>query len=65
MNIGDIVVVVDSESLPDGYIGRYGVVTEISEYKVMVEFNKRINGRGSLSHTAYAKDLQKVGEASF
>lgn len=49
INIGDIVVVIGSVSVPHSLLGRYGVVTDASDYKVAVEFNKRVNGVGRKS----------------
>lgn len=61
MKINDIVIAVDSKSLPSSFVGMYGRVTKIDNYKVTVEFKRRTDTRGSLSHTAYESDLKKVG----
>lgn len=64
MNIGDIVVVVGSNSIPDYFFGRYGrIESVISNYKVFVEFNQRVGNVGSLAHSALTSDLIKVGES--
>lgn len=65
MHIGDIVMVVGSKSLPEDFLGRYGRIDDDHEYKVTVEFNKRVGGRGSMKHTAFREDLIKVGESNF
>lgn len=61
MNVGDIVVVVGFESIPTSFLGKYGKITYVSDYKVTVEFEITFNGRGSFSHTAIPKDLKKIG----
>lgn len=65
MNIGDIVIVIGTESLPEDFLGKYGRIDDVNEYKVTVEFNKRVGRRGSLKHTAFATDLIKVGDSNF
>ena len=65
MNIGDIVVIVGSESIPDKFLGMYGRITDGDDYKVVVELIQRTKWKGSLSHTAKISDLVKVGEANF
>lgn len=65
MNIGDVVLVIDTKSLPLSFLGSYGVITDISDYKVMVEFKGAVKKMGSLAHTAYESDLKKVGETNF
>lgn len=65
MNIGDIVVVIGTESLPEHFLGIYGRIDDVNDYKVTVEFIKRVGNVGSLKHTAFATDLIKVGESNF
>jgi hypothetical protein len=69
MNIGDIVVVIDSRSLPITFIGRYGLITDVLDYdddsKVLIQFARKIRHIGSLSHTARESDLEKIGETIF
>lgn len=65
MTVGDIVVIVKSESIPSMYLGRYGRITNDHEEKVEVLLEEGINGKGSLSHTAYRSDLLKIGETDF
>lgn len=65
MNIGDIVCVVGFKSLPESFLGRYGVVIDKIGYKVVVEFNHPVNRLGGLSHTAIESDLWKIGETNF
>lgn len=61
MNYGDIVKVIGCESVPQSFLGCYGIVTEyITEQKVSVEFKGAVAGKGSLSHTAYISDLKKI-----
>lgn len=62
MKIGDIVMVVGSESIPDMYLGNYGVITEDYGYKLGVELAGRVGRRGALVHTATENDLKKIGE---
>jgi hypothetical protein len=64
MNIGDIVVVVGTKSVPLSLLGCYGIVTSSDDYKVMVKFKASVMGLGSLSHTALVTDLEKVGETN-
>jgi len=61
MNIGDIVVVVGTESLFKSLLGSYGIITEADESKVLVEFTARVGNSGSMSHTAYRTDLKSLG----
>lgn len=65
MTVGDIVVVIKSESIPSMFLGRYGRI--INEYgdKVEVLLEEGVNGKGGLSHTAYPSDLMKIGETDF
>lgn len=65
MNIGDIVVVVGSLSVPIQFLGAYGVVTDVSDVKVMVEFQRSSQYLGGLSHTARIVDLEKIGEINY
>jgi hypothetical protein len=66
----DIIVVVDTTSLPDSFLGSYGKVTEDWGYKVMIEFKATVllpgetHKMGALRHTARPMDLKKVGEAN-
>jgi ribosomal protein L24 len=62
MKTGDIVVVIDSKSVPSHFFGHYGKIVNVNEEKVTVEFVQRIGTSGSLSHTAYPSDLIKVGK---
>lgn len=64
MDVGDIVVVVDCESVPSDYIGRYGKITRIYGLKVAVEFYHRVDNLGSMCHTAFESDLKKIGVAT-
>lgn len=82
LSVGDAVVVVESDSIPESYLGMYGVIREIipdpvavipstndyldylmikSSVKYVVEFRARMKGKGSLSHTARASDLMRIG----
>ena len=63
MKVGDIVIVVDCESLPSDYLGRYGKITKLYDFKVAVEFYHRVGNLGSMCHTAYESDLKKIGVA--
>jgi hypothetical protein len=65
MNIGDIVMVVNSESLPETFLGCFGVVITADDYKVTVKFKDVIKYKGILSHTAIVSDLKKIGETSY
>jgi hypothetical protein len=69
VNIGDIVVVIDTSSIPSQFFGHYGVITDVVDYaedtKVVVEFIKRIDISGSLSHTTRISDLEKIGETNY
>jgi hypothetical protein len=65
MNIGDIVVVIGTESVPESFLGRYGRVEDVNDYKVSVEFNQRVGSMGSLIHTVYPSELIKVGESNY
>jgi hypothetical protein len=69
MDIDDIVVIIDSKSIPESFLGRYGLVIDVYDYdgdsKVLIRFNQQIKHIGSLSHTARASDLEKIGEATF
>lgn len=65
MSVGDIVVVVKSESIPSEFLGRYGRITNEYGGKVEVLLVEGVNGMGSLSHTAYPSDLLKIGETDF
>jgi hypothetical protein len=60
--IGDIVVVVDCHSLPRSFLGRYGVVTDVTSYKITVKFNERVGKMGAMSHTCFTHDIRKIGE---
>jgi len=62
MKIGDIVMIVGSESIPECYLGNYGVITEDYDYKLSVEISGRVGRRGRLTHTAKPSDLKKIGE---
>ena len=66
MQIGDIVVVIGSSSLPISFLGAYGVVTDVLDYegnaKVMVQFQRPSQYLRGLSHTAREIDLEKIGE---
>lgn len=42
MNIGDIVIVIGSESVPSRLRGHYGKIIDIYECKVTVEFVAKI-----------------------
>jgi hypothetical protein len=65
MNIGDIVMVVNYESLPESFLGCFGVIINSDDYKVVVNFKGVVNDKGSLSHTAVASDLKKIGETNY
>lgn len=65
MNIGDIVCVVGFTSLPESFLGRYGVVIDINEYKCQIEFYHPVNRLGGLSIMAVESDLWKIGETDF
>lgn len=65
MSIGDIIVVIDNETLPTSFMGRYGRIVDGDDYKVLVEFNMPTGRLGRLCHTAKVSDLKKVGEANF
>jgi hypothetical protein len=69
MDIGDIVVVIGSKSIPASCLGRYGLITDVLDYdidsKVMIQFNRQIGNIGSLSHTARESDLEKIGEETY
>jgi hypothetical protein len=60
--IGDVVVVVDCHSLPKRLLGRYGIITDVTSYKITVKFNERVGQVGSFSHTCFTHDIRKVGE---
>lgn len=63
---GDIVIITGTESMPTAFLGRYGKVTDSdSDFKVVVEIQVGLNGHGALSHTAFRKDLEKVGEVTY
>lgn len=64
MKIGDVVVVVGTQSLPESFLGRYGIVTlgDNECEKIFVEFYMSVRGVGGLTHTAYITDLKKIGE---
>lgn len=64
MNIGDIVIVFDTKSIPVTFLGLYGRIINIHDYKVTVEFYHPVNGFGGLSHTAFESDLKKIGEVN-
>ena len=64
MNIGDIVVIVGSESIPDKFLGMYGRVTDCNDYKAIVELIQRTKWKGALLHTAKLSDIVKVGEGT-
>jgi hypothetical protein len=58
---GDIVVVIGSESIPESFLGSYGMITDyVTDYKCVVEFKRSIDSIGSLSHTAKLSDLKKI-----
>lgn len=62
MKIGDIVVVIGSESIPQMYLGRYGEVTAVwGERKVEVKLVRGVKVKGGLYHTANLDDLERVG----
>jgi hypothetical protein len=63
MNIGDIVVVIGSNSVPLHLLGYYGKVVAVYDEKVNVEFIQRIGRSGNLSHTVFPNELIKVGES--
>jgi hypothetical protein len=62
MDIGDIVIVVRSLSIPEQFLGQYGKVTSVYGGKVNVELFSKIGTRGSLSHTSYPNDLLRIGK---
>ena len=62
MKIGDIVKVINCESIPQTFLGNYGIVKDVNDYKVTVEFKGFVEGIGGLCHTALPSDLKKVGE---
>jgi hypothetical protein len=62
MKIRDLVMVVDSESIPESFLGSFGVVTDVNDYKVTVKFKGSVKGIGGLSHTAFPSDLKVIGE---
>lgn len=61
LNKGDIVAVIGYDSIPKSFLGSYGRVTDVSEEKIFVEFKIQVNAYGSLTHSAYPKDLYVVG----
>lgn len=63
MNTGDIVVVIKPKTLPEHWKGRYGkIIDNSNDIEVLVEFNKRVDGIGSLTHSAYRDELEVVGK---
>ena len=57
---GKIVTVVNTDSLPADFLGRYGRIRDCLRHKVEVEFNASVGGNGSLAHTAFVSDLKIV-----
>lgn len=62
LQINDIIVVTGLESIPASFLGRYGRIVDVNEYKVTVEFVARIHSIGSLSHTVKITDIRKIGK---
>lgn len=63
MNVGDFVMVINTESIPEDMLGQYALVIQADEAspKVLVEFYGRVKQKSSLSHSAYRSDLMKAG----
>lgn len=60
MNVGDIVTVVGSESIPKYFMGWHGKITGFIFDKAIVQLIPRNGRSGSLSHTALLSDLKLV-----
>ena len=53
--------IVGSNSLPESYLGSYGIVVEYAYGdKWMIELKARVGGKGSLKHTVSEKDFEIV-----
>lgn len=65
MEKGDVVMVINTDSLFTDLLGSFGVVTRHYEHtsKVAVLFSVGVGGRGSMTHTAVPSDLKVVGKA--
>lgn len=64
-NKGDIVLIIGSRSVPSDYLGRFGIVTEVSDFKCTVMLTATVGGTGSLSHTVVKSELLIVGKTTF
>lgn len=59
----EIVRIIGSESVPDNFLGAYGILKEKAyDDKYCIEFKARVNGKGSLEHTVSIKDFEIIGE---
>lgn len=63
MNINDIVIVIETKSLPKHWKGRYGRIADIFGDKASVEFYAAVGHSGNLAHTVNLKELKVVGRA--
>lgn len=59
--MGTVVVVVRSEAIPESFLGQYGVIADVGEEKVWIEFNRRVGKVGALLHAALKSDVMRVG----
>lgn len=59
---GDTVVVTGTASIPESFLGTYGLVRRTTEEtgKFLVEFVRADEKRGSVSHTAVPEDIERV-----
>lgn len=62
---GDVVMVTETNSVFDDWLGAFGVVEYSCGYKSMVLFKARVKEKGSISHTVLNTELIKIGESDF
>lgn len=62
MNVGDFVMIINVESIPERYLGHYALVTSSDgEEKLEIELIARVGSMGSMKVTALKSDLLKAG----
>jgi hypothetical protein len=62
LKAGDIVLVVNSQVVPQSFLGSYGEVIDVLDDEALVRFKHFEKENGSLLHTALVSDLKMVGK---
>lgn len=61
MNVGDFVMIINVESIPERYLGYYALVTSATEDILEIELIARVGASGPLKVSAFRSDLLKAG----